>query len=133
MTHIVVLSKHVQNSIDVVDVMNSHASFLFTLPKKDTQNSYYFSSVLAVDSSDQSNWISHNCIWSASEAFLIKGFSLASLLYTIELTIVELIKWLQHWQWDYTNFSSNYQSFFNTRSIKINSETKFKKFLDRKN
>lgn len=57
MTHIVALSEHVQNSIDVVDVVNSHASFLFTLLKKDTKNSYYFSLVLKVDSSNQSNWV----------------------------------------------------------------------------
>lgn len=42
MTHIVALSEHVQNSIDVVDVVNSHASFLFTLLKKDTKNSLLF-------------------------------------------------------------------------------------------
>lgn len=55
MTHIVALSEHVQHSIDVVDVMNSHASFLFTLPKKDTKNSYYFSLALEVSSSNQLN------------------------------------------------------------------------------
>lgn len=55
MTHIVALSEHVQHSIDVVDVMNSHASFLFTLPKKDTKNSYYFSLALEVASINQLN------------------------------------------------------------------------------
>lgn len=113
MTHIVALSEHVQNSIDVVNVVNSHASFLFTLLKKDTKNSYYFSLVLEVPviSRTESLYLTHNCMWSASDAFLIKASFIASLLYTIEFTIVELIKWLQHWQWDYTHFSSNYQSF----------------------
>lgn len=96
MTHIVALSEHVQNSIDVVDVVNSHASFLFTLLKKDTKNSYYFSLVLEVPviSQTESLYLTHN--WSASDAFLIKASFIASLLYTFEFTIVELIKWLQH-------------------------------------